>query len=109
MTESHFLFCSKYVFFASIPTLSNYFAFNQIDLNILYVSSKITLGKLMDVVGRKRGLIVSQVLSLIGWIVVCASFDVATVCVGRFVCGMAAAATALICKLRKFETIEKAK
>ncbi len=55
----------------------------------------------MDVVGRKKGLIVSQVLSLIGWIVVCASFDVATVCVGRFVCGMAAAATALICKLRK--------
>jgi hypothetical protein len=63
----------------------------------------------MDVVGRKKGLIVSQVLSLIGWIVVCASFDVATVCVGRFVCGMAAAATALICKLRKFEAIEEAK
>jgi len=54
------------------------------------------LGKMMDIIGRKKGLILSQVISLTGWIIVCAAFDVWIICIGRFICGIAAASTALI-------------
>ena len=50
----------------------------------------------MDGIGRKKGLILAQVISLTGWIIVCAAFDVPMICIGRFICGIAAASTALI-------------
>ena len=57
----------------------------------------------MDIIGRKKGLILSQVISLAGWIIVCAAFDVSMICIGRFICGIAAASTALIGKQIKNE------
>jgi hypothetical protein len=32
----------------------------------------------------------------VGWIIVASAFDVITICVGRFICGVASAATALV-------------
>ena len=52
----------------------------------------------MDAVGRKLGFIIAQSASLVGWIIVASSFDVVTVCVGRFIGGAASAATTLIGK-----------
>ena len=60
----------------------------------------------MDAVGRKLSLIIAQSASLVGWIIVTASFDVVTVCVGRFIGGAASAATTLVGK--KFGAISGA-
>jgi hypothetical protein len=50
----------------------------------------------MEALGRKIGLIVSQVIGLAGWTLIGAAVDLSMICVGRFVAGVAAAATALI-------------
>ena len=65
------------------------------------------IGKMMDTVGRKVGLIISQIVSLIGWIIIASSIIVVSICIGRFVCGMASAATALIGKNLKYRSCTK--
>jgi len=56
-------------------------------------------GKLMDIVGRKKSLLVSLVISLIGWIVIAGASAVWIIIVGRFIAGWGASAISLICKL----------
>ena len=46
----------------------------------------------MDLVGRKKLLIVANVLSLVGWTVIVCASSVTIVCVGRFLGGVAVAA-----------------
>jgi MFS family permease len=50
------------------------------------------LGKLMDLIGRKKLLIAANVLSLVGWTVIVCASSVIVVCVGRFLGGVAVAA-----------------
>ena len=49
----------------------------------------------MDLIGRKKCLILSNVVSMIGWIIIAAANSVTTICIGRFINGLAAAAVAL--------------
>ena len=56
-------------------------------------------GKFMDIVGRKKSLLVSLVISLIGWIVIAGASAVWIIIVGRFIAGWGASAISLICKL----------
>jgi predicted MFS family arabinose efflux permease len=49
----------------------------------------------MDLVGRKKTMIGSNLLSLVGWVVIAAAPSVTIICVGRFLNGLAAAAIAL--------------
>jgi MFS family permease len=53
------------------------------------------IGKVMDLVGRKKSLIAYNFLSLVGWIVIATAPSVIIICLGRFLNGMAAAAIAL--------------
>ena len=52
----------------------------------------------MDIVGRKKSLLVSLVISLIGWIVIAGASAVWVIIVGRFIAGWGASAISLICK-----------
>ena len=56
----------------------------------------------MDIVGRKKGLLVSLVISLIGWVVMAGASAVWIIIVGRFIAGWGASAISLICKFGPF-------
>ena len=57
----------------------------------------------MDLFGRKKSMIASNFLSLVGWIVISAAPSVTVICIGRFINGLAAAAIALSGKKRRSE------
>lgn len=52
----------------------------------------------MDLIGRKKGLLVSLVISLFGWVVMAEALAVWIIIVGRFIAGWGASAVSLICK-----------
>jgi MFS family permease len=54
-----------------------------------------SLGKLMDLIGRKKLLIAANFLSLVGWTVIVCAPSVIVICVGRFLGGVAVAAITL--------------
>jgi len=56
------------------------------------------VGKLMDLIGRKKSLVAANALSLVGWVVIAWAPSVAVICVGRFLGGVAAASITLSCK-----------
>ena len=56
----------------------------------------------MDIVGRKKSLLVSLVISLIGWVVIAGASAVWIIIVGRFIAGWGASAISLICKIDQF-------
>ena len=49
----------------------------------------------MDLIGRKKSLILSYVISIIGWTIIAAATSVTVICIGRFISGLAAAAIAM--------------
>ena len=69
----------------------------------VHKSVLLILGKLMDLIGRKKSLILSNVVSIVGWTIIAAASSVSVICVGRFISGLAAASIALAgeCGMKK--------